>query len=69
MGAKMTLTKSFSDQLSFNDDQIRELEKITRSQSASNIWWNQRIGRITASKFGEVHKSQISTKNVPKAKR
>ena len=66
-GSQDDVTKYFSDQLSFNDDQIRELEKITRSQSASNIWWNQRIGRITASKFGEVH-TKVSNINKKRAK-
>lgn len=54
------IIKLFTEQLSFNDDQIKELEKITRNQSTSDSWWEQRIGRITASKFGDVHKKVCS---------
>ena len=43
----------FSEQLSLNDSQLLEIEKVTREQSSSNCWWEKRLGRITASKFGE----------------
>lgn len=45
----------FGEKLSFNDDQLHELEKATRRQSNSRHWWDQRKGRITASRFHEVH--------------
>ena len=64
------ITKEFLEKLSFNDDQIKELEKVTRSQSKSNVWWNQRIGRITAFRFGEVHAKVLSiNKKTAKRKR
>ena len=43
-GSQEDVMKLFSEQLSFNDDQIKELEKMTRNQSASSCWWDQRIG-------------------------
>ena len=54
----------FLQKLSFKDSQIIELEKGTRSQVHSNFWWNHRKGRITASKFHDVHtKVQTLLKN------
>ena len=41
--------------LSFNDSQITELEKATSNQASSNVWWDQRKRRITASHFHDVH--------------
>ena len=46
---------------SFNDCQISELEKVTRSQATSNTWVNQRKGRITASNFHDVY-TKINSK-------
>ena len=63
-GSQEYVMKSFSEQLSFNDDQIKELEKMTQNQSASSCWWDQRIGCINALRFGDVHKvSSINKKN------
>ena len=52
-GSQEDVMKLFSEQLSFNDDQIKELEEMTRNQSASSCWWDQRIGRITASRCSQ----------------
>eukprot|EP00795_Rhopilema_esculentum_P003527 gene3527-2010_t len=49
------ILETFLAKLSFNDDQLRELEKVTKSQSSSRDWYKQRKGRITASKFHDVH--------------
>ena len=49
------LATLFSQHLSFNDANIKELEKATRGQSASRHWMNQRQGRITASNFHDLH--------------
>ena len=49
------LTRLFSEKLSFNDSNIKELEKATRNQSSQNIWKEQRKGRITASNFHDVY--------------
>ena len=43
---------------------------MTRNQSASIRWWEQRIGRITEIKFGEVHNRVFSiNKLTAKSKR
>lgn len=34
--------------------QVQAVERVTRSQSASRIWFRQRAGRITASKLKQV---------------
>ena len=52
-GSKEDITQLFIEHLSFNDSQIQELEKVTRDQ----FCWEQRIYRITASRFREVHKN------------
>ena len=58
------LIKTFSDQLSFNDSQLSELEKVSRNQSDSKSRWEQRKGRISASKFHEVFsKVQVLFRN------
>ena len=49
------LIEKFASLLSFNDSQISELEKATRNQASSKVWWDQRKGRITASRFHDVH--------------
>ena len=49
------IIQQFNAKLSFNDSQLNELEKATRFQSNSSTWWEQRKGRITASKFHEVN--------------
>ena len=49
------LIQTFSTALSFNDSQLSELEKCSRNQSGSNSWWEQRKGRITASRFHDVY--------------
>ena len=41
--------------MSFSDRQLQELEKATRAQSKPNVWFKQRKGRITASKFRDVY--------------
>lgn len=45
----------FSEQLSFNDASLKELEKATRGQSSKRAWVEQRKGRITASNFHDVY--------------
>ena len=42
---KEELIKAFAAQLSFNDFQLAELEKVTRNQASSHYWWEQRKGR------------------------
>ena len=66
--APKDLIDAFLKELSFNDSQLLELEKSTRSQSNSTSWWDQRKGRITASRFHTVHqKMQILYKNRQKS--
>jgi len=38
-----------------------EIEKVTRDQSHSEIWYKERRVRLTASKFGEICKMRDST--------
>lgn len=68
------LLLSFFDALSFNDNQLKEIEKATRSQSQSFQWKSQRRGRITSSRFHDVYtkvnslkasKGQIKPKTLP----
>lgn len=49
------LARFFSEKLSFNDSNIKELEKATRNQSSQNMWKEQRKGRITASNLHDVY--------------
>ena len=61
---KEELIKAFAAQLSFNDFQLAELEKVTRNQASSHYWWEQRKGRITASRFHDVYtKVQVLFRN------
>lgn len=41
--------------LTFSEKQLNELEKATKDQANSAMWKNQRLGRITASNFHDVH--------------
>nr|CAH7742877.1 unnamed protein product [Callosobruchus chinensis] len=38
-------------QISISEDDCHKIEELTREQAASNEWFNQRSGRITASKL------------------
>lgn len=42
--------------LLINDSQIAELEKATKKQLISTIWWEQHKGRLTASNIGYIYK-------------
>eukprot|EP00795_Rhopilema_esculentum_P007357 gene7357-13089_t len=44
----------FSNSLSFNENQLKELERTTRAQGGSQIWRDQRVGCITATKIKDV---------------
>ncbi|KAK0151911.1 hypothetical protein N1851_006715 [Merluccius polli] len=52
-----------------NLSQVQSVERATRSQSASSIWFRQRAGRITASKLKQVLKTnpQQPSKSLIKA--
>ncbi|XP_047137292.1 uncharacterized protein LOC124813811 [Hydra vulgaris] len=55
--SNLSLTENvncFTESLALNDMQIKSIEEATRMQSSSSIWFNQRQGRITASKFKSV---------------
>nr|XP_047128367.1 uncharacterized protein LOC124809022 [Hydra vulgaris] len=54
------VTDRFLGMLTFNDNQLQELEKATRNQSHSNQWWEQRRGRITSSCFYSIHQKVTS---------
>lgn len=43
--------------------EIADIEKVTRAHSNSIDWQNQRLGRITASHFYEVHTRVVSQKD------
>lgn len=45
----------FTKTLKLTNEQINLIYTITKKQSESNIWFNQRKGRITASKFHQVY--------------
>ena len=59
------LLLSFFDSISFNDSQLAEIEKATRSQSQSFQWKSQRRGRITSSRFHEIY-TKVNSLNVAK---
>lgn len=44
----------FTNSLKIDKTKITIIEEATRNQSSSNIWYQQREGRITASKFHRV---------------
>ena len=48
------LVTDFQSKMVFNDNQLTELEKVTRSQAGSKIWRQQRSGCITATKIRDV---------------
>ena len=48
------LVSLFAESLSFNENQIMELERSTRAQAGSLHWKEQRIGCITATKIKDV---------------
>ena len=48
------------DSISFTFDQAVTVEKETRTQAKSRTWFEQRSGRVTASKLREVHPLQPS---------
>lgn len=39
--------------LHITEEQVNEIEKITKTQYASDNWYNQTAGRVTASKFNK----------------
>ena len=45
----------FTNSLNLSDVQINLIEEVTRSQSSSDEWFQQREGRITASNFHRVY--------------
>lgn len=63
------LLNNFMDKLTFSSKQLDELEKATKGQSSNRMWKKQRVGRITASNFHEVHtkvKSILASKGSTK---
>jgi len=49
------MLETLMEKLTFSDKQLDELEKATKDQSSSVMWKKQRVGRITASNFHDVH--------------
>nr|CAH7742876.1 unnamed protein product [Callosobruchus chinensis] len=46
-------------QISISEDDCHKIEELTREQAASNEWFNQRSGRITASKLKQVCRTSL----------
>ena len=44
----------FVENLLFDDSQIAQLEKVTKKQSVSTIWWEKPKGRLSASNYGDI---------------
>lgn len=52
---EVTIVTGFLESLHLSQNQCDSIEKATRAQSQCTEWVEQRKGRITASKFHEVH--------------
>ena len=52
---EVTIVTGFPESLHLSQNQCDSIEKATRAQSQCTEWVEQRKGRITASKFHEVH--------------
>lgn len=55
------LVTSFKKTLQLTAQQIRELERNTRDQSKSQLWYTARRYRLTASSFGRIFQMQLTT--------
>lgn len=53
--------KSFAIKQSLTEDDVREIEKLTKGQSENPLWFYHRVGCITASKFGDVNVRRRTT--------
>jgi len=51
----------FIDNLSITENEVNEIETLTRGQSENTAWFNYRCGRVTASKFGEIKNRRPTT--------
>ena len=49
-----SVVQNFMEKLTFSTAQLEELEKLSRSQSLSKIWFSQRVGRLTSSNHHDV---------------
>ena len=50
------LSEAVQETINYTLDEISFVEKCTRGQSCSTLWFDYRIGRITASMFGQIAK-------------
>eukprot|EP00112_Aurelia_sp_Birch-Aquarium-sp1_P004069 Seg1462.1 transcript_id=Seg1462.1/GoldUCD/mRNA.D3Y31 product="hypothetical protein" protein_id=Seg1462.1/GoldUCD/D3Y31 len=48
------LISALIDAMSFNEPQLKELEKLTQAQAGSILWKQQRVGCITGTKIRDV---------------
>ena len=52
--------ESAFQKLSITTDEAKYLEESTRLQSQSKLWFDHRVGRITASKFAAISKASLN---------
>ena len=57
-----TTMSAFKDSLSISETKAREIERSTRQQQLSPLWFSARRNKITASKFGRVMSLKRETK-------
>ena len=56
---------NFTNTLTLNELEIKNIEQETKDQSKSNDWFIQRAGRITASKFSKIYTKMETLKQNP----
>ena len=61
-----SVVQIFMEKLSFSAVQLEELEKLSRSQSLSKTWFNQRVGRLTSSNH---HDAKIKIDSILRQKK
>ena len=57
------LNEMFTDSVIYSDKQIQDIYEITKKQSDSQHWTNNRRGRLTASKFKDTYTATKKLKN------
>ena len=53
--------------LTITDEEIQETERLTRGQTANNLWFERRKTVLTASNFGKAAKTKVEPSNKVKA--
>ena len=57
------LNKTFTDSIVYSDQQIQNIDKVTKTQSERQHWTKHRKGQLIASKFKDIYTATKKFKN------